>query len=168
MKISKKIASMTVLFLSAVIVVAVYASITQTFPSVSIPPVPQATSSTCTTLSLPPPVLSVAFVPTPVTGTLPFGCPPMGLPTLSPAFTVSNADPAGSSFTPTFTLPAYYTRLAVTGPTSIAVCGSTADIPISTGVPVSLTNGGYFYCATYAGVPTTGATLGTFTVSWAP
>ncbi len=121
---------------------------------------------------------------TPVTaggGTILFGCnartgwPPTGLscpggcPGDYPVFNVSQT----ADYTPMFKLPQYYGGLFVAGP-------SGCSPPSGSGLALSqLTNGTgmrlsgsssspsfFYYCASYANVGPTGATLSSFTISW--
>jgi hypothetical protein len=107
---------------------------------------------------------------TPVNGILEFDCIGGGP---YPAFAVLNA----GNYTPTFTLPQYYTGLSITPIADfVSSCanptpGYPLPTPISSGTKVYLTNhtdsGGYYYCPSYANVPMNGGTLPSFTVSWA-
>src|SRR2546422_10381520 len=114
-------------------------------------------------------------------GTVLFGCnartgwPPTGLgcqggcPSAYPVFNVSQT----ADYTPIFKLPQYYAGLFVAGTSG---CSPTAA---SGSPPSQLTNGTkmqlsasssspsfFYYCASYASVAPTGATLSGFTISW--
>jgi hypothetical protein len=135
---------------------------TQTFPSIMVPLEPP-TGCGATALDSVTPV-------TPVSGTLEFEC--MGGSGAYPAFDVSVA----GDYTPTFTMPQYYAGLSITPiADSVSNCtmpasGYPQPTPITSGTPVYLTpnpsSGGYYYCANYAGVPTDGGTLPSFSASW--
>lgn len=137
---------------------------TQTIPSVTVPstsPPPPAMKG-CATTTVDSPVM-------PVKGMLEFDCIGGGP---YPAFAVLN----GANYTPTFTLPQYYTGLSITPIADfVSNCanpspGYPLPMPVTSGTQVFLTNhtdsGGYYYCPSYANVPMTGGTLPSFTVSW--
>jgi hypothetical protein len=137
---------------------------TQTIPSFTIPsasPPPPAMNG-CMTTTVDSPVM-------PVKGTLEFDCIGGGP---YPAFAVLNA----GNYTPSFTLPQYYTGLSITPIADfVSNCANPAPgyplpITITSGAQVFLTNhtdsGGYYYCPSYANVPMSGGTLPSFTVSW--
>jgi len=139
-------------------------AISQTFPSVSVPPPPSGFTGCGATA-----VDSVTPV-TPVNGVLEFECTGGGGP--YPAFAVSVA----GDYTPTFTLPQYYVGLSITpiGDTvsncAMPASGYPLPTPITSGTQVALTSsaaaGGYYYCVNYASVPADGGTLPSLTVSW--
>jgi hypothetical protein len=116
----------------------------------------------CATTSVDSPVTAVK-------GVLEFDCVGGGP---YPAFAVLNA----GYYTPTFTLPQYYTGLSITPIADfVSNCGNpTPGYPlpmaITSGTQVYLTNhtdsGGYYYCPSYTNVPMSGGTLPSFTVSW--
>jgi hypothetical protein len=136
---------------------------TQTIPSVSVPATtPPPPMNGCASTVLDSPVRAVA-------GALEFDCMGGG-PYV--AFAVLNA----GYYTPTFTLPQYYTGLSITPIADFVsncanpTAGYPLPTPISSGAQVYLTNhtdsGGYYYCPSYASVPMSGGTLPSFTVSW--
>ncbi len=118
---------------------------------------------------------------TPESGTILFGCttrsewPPTslscsgGCPSAYPALNVSQT----TDYTPSFKLPQYYTSLSVAstaGCSEPAASGSTAA-RLTNGTEIRLSGsntspGFYYYCASYAGVASTGSTLPEFTISW--
>lgn len=136
----------------------------QSVPSVTVPPIPPPppTMNGCSTTLLDSSVR-------PVYGVIEFDC-------LGGGPYVAFATSSAGYFTPTFTLPQYYTGLSITPVAdSVSNCanpslGYPSPMPITSGSPVYLTNhtdsGGYYYCPTYANVPMNGATLQSFTVSW--
>ena len=140
-----------------------YAAISQTIPSVVIPAQSVTLVGNCTG------ALNEELTPTPVSGLLSFDC--------APGTSAFNVPSAGSS-TPTFTRPTGYTALGVverTTATVSATCGTGGTfnsnvITISNNAAVFLnptTSHAYDYCATYS-VAASGATLASFSVSWAP
>ena len=141
-------------------------AISQTFPSVTVPPQPPPSGFTGCGAT----VVDSATPVTPVNGVLEFECLGSGGP--YPAFAVSVA----GDYTPTFTLPQYYAGLSITPiADSVSNCampasGSPLPTPITSGTQVYLTpnsgSGGYYYCASYASVAAGGGTLPSFTVSW--
>jgi hypothetical protein len=137
---------------------------TQTIPSVTVPstsPPPPAMNG-CITTTVDSPVM-------PVKGVLEFDCIGGGP---YPAFAVLNA----GNYTPSFTLPQYYTGLSITPIADfVSDCanptpGYPLPITITSGAQVFLTNhtdsGGYYYCPSYSNVPMSGGTLPSFTVTW--
>jgi hypothetical protein len=139
---------------------------TQTFPSVRVPPQPPPSGfSGCSAASL-----DSVTPATPVNGFLEFDCVDSAGP--YHALTVSIA----GYYTPTFTLPQYYAGLSITPiADTVSNCtalasGNTAPTPLTNGTQMylnsNLGSGGYYYCANYAGVPGSGSTLPSFTVSW--
>ena len=134
----------------------------QSFPSVGVPSEPLGGCG-ATALDSVTPI-------TPVNGVLEFEC--MGNSGSYPGFAVS----ASGSYTPTFTLPQYYSGLSITPiADSVSNCTKPASgyplpTPITSGTQVVLTSsaaaGGYYYCTSYASVPANGGTLPGLTVSW--
>ena len=134
-------------------------------------------SANCTTM-----LEDSSFSPvTPESGTILFGCsarpewPPTslgcsdGCPSAYPALNVSG----GADYTPVFKLPQYYTGLfvAMTSGCPASATSGSSPAQLTNGTDVRLSSssasrGFYYYCASYAGVGSTGATLSGFTISW--
>jgi len=114
-------------------------------------------------------------------GTILFGCsartgwPPTsldcgeGCPSAYPVFNVSQT----GDYTPVFTLPQYYTGLFVAGTTGCSPPAGSGSPPaqLTNGAKMQLSGSGsspnlFYYCASYASVASTGATLSSFTISW--
>jgi hypothetical protein len=66
--------------------------------------------------------------------------------------------------TPTFTLPAGFTGLYISGSGSCAGPTALEAISLTSGTPVTFSNPEYAYCATYSSWPNGGTT--TFTITW--
>ena len=170
MKISKKSLIAAIIAISALVGAAYAATVllSQNFPSVTVPPA--VIYSVCPPGNGSPGNLFLFNVPTPISGTLFFACPNG---TNNPAFTVGTAGTFIPTLTvsgaPATTLPSPYTGLGLVkgGPADLGfTCTFSAATPITFGTGMSLATGVYSYCATYAGVSTSGATLPTFTISW--
>ena len=140
----------------ATVSVAVYASVSQISPAITVPSVVFATKQNCATISWP------STVP-PTSGTLVGNC--LSGTNQIPAFTV-NRD--GSS-TPTFSITSSPGILTVS--LGIAPDGSGCGSGIQTitsGTPVSFTGqSGWIYCITYTASPS-GGTINQFSISWSP
>ncbi len=148
---------LVVVGLSASLSVAVYASVSQIFPAVTVPPLVFATQQNCSNLH-------IQNSPSAGAGTLIANCM-SGTSTIA-AFTV-NRD--GSS-TPTFSIT--HNSGILTEPVlGIAAdgtgCGGTIN-PLTSGTAVSFSGAGAFiYCLTYT-ASSSGGTINQFTVSWSP
>jgi len=157
MKLSRRVYLLFVVAaITASVSVIVYATVSQVFPAVTVPPLTFATQQNCATLNIQNP-------PTAAAGTLIANCL-SGTSTVA-AFKVTRD---GSS-TPTFTIVTSAGILTHT--LGIAAdgtgCGSTIT-PLVSGTAVSFSAAGaYIYCLTYT-ASNTGGTINQFTVAWSP
>lgn len=153
--------SIYVVIAAALLIGAVYGatSVTQQFPSVTVPPNPSGGNvfANCSTLHL-------STTPTPVSGFLQFDCGSVA----APAITISSSStscPSSCTATPTFTLPAPYNQLNVFA----GACTNTS-VPsniLASGTAVQFGSGTtWVYCASYNNVAVSGGTLPTFSVTW--
>src|SRR5437867_2477552 len=92
-----------------------------------------------------------------------------GCPSAYPVFNVSQT----GDYTPVFMLPQYYTVLFVAGTTGCSPPAGSGSQPaqLTNGAKMQLSGSGsspnlFYYCASYASVASTGATLSSFTISW--
>lgn len=135
--------------------IIVYATVSQTFPAVTVPALVFATHADCTTIHIQGTVTSP-------NGTLIGNCL-SGTGTIA-AFTV-NRD--GTS-TPTFTIT---TSLGMTTKLGIDVDGSGCGgviRPLTSGVAVTFTGAGaWIYCLSYTST-SAGGTINSFNVAWSP
>jgi len=157
MKLSRRVYLLFVVAaITASVSVVVYATVSQVFPAVTVPPLTFATQQNC-------PTLNIQNVPSASAGTLIANC--LSGTTTVAAFKVTRD---GSS-TPTFTIATSAGILTHT--LGIAAdgtgCGSAITPLVSgTAVPFSAA-GAYIYCLTYT-ASNTGGTISQFTVAWSP
>ena len=159
MRLSRRVyLSLVLVGVSAILSVIVYATVSQMFPAVTVPPLTFATTQNCSTLHL-------QNAPTAGLGTMIANCM-SGTSTVA-AFTV-NRD--GSS-TPTFTITASsgitQTSLGIDADGS-GCAPATSITTLTSGIAVSFTGAAsYIYCLTYTAT-NTGGTISQFTVNWSP
>jgi hypothetical protein len=176
MKISKKILIASIITVSALVGGAYAATVllTQSFPTVTIPPSVTITGDTaCGTGNLLP-----QQTPTANSGTIEFDCGSTSGAQVSSLYAFSVSAAAGvtsGTLTPTFTIP--ITSTATPAPTaSVGIvttgegnCGTATTITSGTAVTFGtggLPLGDYNYCLTYSGFDGPGGSIGTFSVSW--